>query len=170
MGAAFVLHVSAADGHSAEAQCSEARWLLALRRETDLLVPEPILNTEGALITTIEIPEVARPRHCVLFSWVPGEPPTREISPKVAAHIGTFTARLHIQSERFIPPVGFTRPYWDWRHVCGPVSNAGASNNTAALTSAQRALLALVSTRLRIEEQPSLIGKNDLDTASQNSL
>lgn len=148
-GAEFVLRISAADGHSAAAQFSEAQWLLALRRATDLLVPAPILNAEGAPVTAIEIPEVAGPRHCVLFSWVPGEPPTQEISPKVAARIGAFTARLHTHAEQFIPPAGFIRPRWDWQHVCGLASSAGFPNNNDAPTPVQRALLAAASTRLQ---------------------
>lgn len=152
-GAEFVLRISAANGHSAAAQFSEAQWLLALRCETDLLVPAPILNTEGAPVTTIEIPEAAGPRHCVLFSWVPGEPPTQEISPKVAARIGAFTARLHTHAGRFITPAAFTRPRWDWQHACGPASNAGSSNNAVALTPAQRALLVAASTRLQVDLQ-----------------
>ncbi len=150
-GAELVLRISATEGHSAATQLSEAQWLLALRHETDLLVPGPMLNLEGAPVTTIEMPEVAGPRHCVLFSWVPGEPPTQEMSPKAVAHIGAFTARLHRHAEHFIPSADFVRPRWNWQHVCGPASTVGSSNNDAALTPKQQALLAAARTSLQTE-------------------
>ncbi len=152
-GAECVLRISAADGHNAAAQYSETQWLLALRRETDLLVPSPILNVDGAPVTTVDMREVVESRHCVLFSWIPGEPPPSEISQQVIARIGAFTAHLHNHAERFAPPADFVRPQWDWQHICGPSSIIGGENNHVALTSGQRAMLTDVSTRMQHELQ-----------------
>ncbi|MDQ2717770.1 MAG: hypothetical protein M3Z08_22985, partial [Chloroflexota bacterium] len=38
-GAHYVLRVNAAAGYDGAEQCSEMQWLLALRRETNVLVP-----------------------------------------------------------------------------------------------------------------------------------
>src|SRR5689334_13411450 len=51
---------------------SELFWLGALRRDTSILVPAPVPNREGDLLTTVKMAGLAAPRQCVLFRWVPG--------------------------------------------------------------------------------------------------
>src|SRR5688572_24120696 len=48
---------------------SETTWLAALRREAGLAVPEPILTTDGSVLTVANAPGVPEPRICVLFRW-----------------------------------------------------------------------------------------------------
>lgn len=146
-GEVFVLRVSAINGHKVDVQYSEIQWLMALRQETDLPVPQPIFNTNGALVTTVDIHEAAGPRHCALFSWVPGELPTPEISSQVFARMGAFTAHLHEHAEHFVPPAGFVRPHWDWQCVFG----IGQRDLHSSLSLEQRVLLEAVSIRMQDE-------------------
>src|ERR1700719_2670058 len=68
----YALRISRAGYQDAATIRSELLWLQAIRRETDLVVPEPLANRNGLLLTTVEIPGVPEPRHCVLFRWVDG--------------------------------------------------------------------------------------------------
>jgi Ser/Thr protein kinase RdoA (MazF antagonist) len=54
---------------------TEANWLAALRRDMDLLVPEPVVNIRGNLVSEVE------GRLCVLFEWLEGSP--KSPNPKV---------------------------------------------------------------------------------------
>jgi len=47
-------------------------WLSALRRETELAVPEPMPTLDGELFTLVASDAVPEPRVCVLFRWLPG--------------------------------------------------------------------------------------------------
>jgi Ser/Thr protein kinase RdoA (MazF antagonist) len=121
-GEQFVLRVNAAEGQSAAEQRSEMQWLTALRQETNLVVPEPVSNIDGSLVTTATISEVPEPRHCVLLRWIPGDPPTSAIPPEVIERIGAFTAHLHRHAEHFPFPAEFVRPSWDWERLFGAFS------------------------------------------------
>ena len=76
---------------------STVEWLAALRRDTDLLVPKPIPNNQGNLISQLE------DRYCVLFEWLDGEPVSRSMSPEVARRIGEIMAKLHLHAANYCP-------------------------------------------------------------------
>src|SRR5688572_29951970 len=50
---------------------SEMQWIDALARETDLLVPRPIRNRDGELVTTIHTAG-GNQWICRMMTWVPG--------------------------------------------------------------------------------------------------
>jgi Ser/Thr protein kinase RdoA (MazF antagonist) len=96
---------------------SELLWLAALRKETELVVPEPVPARNGSLLTevTVEgIPEVAR---CVVFRWVNGRFVDSGLTPTKIERVGMFMARLHQHGEKFVPPPDFDRPRWNWQWV-----------------------------------------------------
>ena len=157
-GEHFVLRVSAADGQSLAAQRSEMQWLMALRRETDLLVPEPIPNDGGELVTMEAVRDVPEPRPCVLLRWVPGEPPTPGIEPAIVERIGAFTAQLHLHAEQFVPPPAFFRPSWDWKRLLGTASVLGCEEVLSSLAPHQRGVLTTVGTQM--QHALSLLGKD----------
>ncbi len=157
-GEHFVLRVSAADGHSPAAQRSEMQWLMALCQETDLLVPEPIPNDDGELITMGVVRDVAEPRPCVLLRWVPGEPPTSEIESARVERIGAFAAQLHQHAEHFVPPPAFVRPSWDWQRVFGTGSVLENVEALSSLVPQQREVLAQVA--LQMQQTVRLLGKH----------
>jgi hypothetical protein len=51
---------------------SELRWLMALRAQTDLSVPEPLLTRDGELTTTAAAAGVPQPRTCSVLRWMDG--------------------------------------------------------------------------------------------------
>lgn len=156
-GEQFVLRVSAAEGQNVAEQRSEMQWLTRLRQETSLLVPEPVPNVDGAFVTTIEVIDVPRPRHCVLLRWVPGDPPTSAISAEDAEHIGAFTARLHKHAEHVAFPAEFVRPNWDWDRLFGMSSVLGRGKAITSLSPHQHEILEAVSVQL--QQGFSLLGK-----------
>ncbi len=87
---------------------SEMMWLDALRRDMpDIGVPKPLHTRDGGLMVTAQHPGVPEPRHCVIFSWVPGKNLLLDMSEKNYHGLGALTARLHNHAERWAPPDGF---------------------------------------------------------------
>jgi Ser/Thr protein kinase RdoA (MazF antagonist) len=70
--AGFVLRIHALGQHRTSAIHEELQWLLALRRETSLMVPAPVPARDGSLIQEIGVSGEPTPRQCVVFHWVPG--------------------------------------------------------------------------------------------------
>jgi len=88
---------------------SELAWLAALRRETDLVVPEPVPNRLGTLLTIAEVEGVPEPRICVLLRWVEGRFLDAGLTPRHMELVGGFMAHLHVHAQTFEPPEGFVR-------------------------------------------------------------
>ena len=55
-----------------EAVRSEIMWLAALRRDTDLVVPEPVSSLHLDHVTVINVEGIPEPRICILFHWING--------------------------------------------------------------------------------------------------
>jgi Ser/Thr protein kinase RdoA (MazF antagonist) len=89
----------------------ERKWLRALSRDTDLIVPQPIKNKSGEWITTLS------DRKAILFSWIEGEPVSRHMSVGMAAHIGKLMAILHEHTQHYQP-----------QHYVGPIYDAAWLN------------------------------------------
>ena len=88
---------------------SELTWLTALRRDTDLVVPEPVPNRFGARFTIAEVEGVPEPRICVLLRWVEGRFVDAGLTPQHMERVGDFMAHLHTHALAFEPPKGFVR-------------------------------------------------------------
>jgi Ser/Thr protein kinase RdoA (MazF antagonist) len=97
---------------AAEVQ-SELAWLVALNRETDLVVPEPVPTRAGELLVVAAAPGVPEPRICALFHWVPGRFVRARLMPRHLEQVGRLTARLQDHAQNFQSPPGFTRPRID---------------------------------------------------------
>ena len=76
---------------------SELDWLAALRRDTGLIVPQPVSNASDAYITR------AGERLAVAFRWVGGEPVSNRMDFQTARAIGGLTARLHLHASTYRP-------------------------------------------------------------------
>lgn len=107
----YVLRINRPN-HRTEAQIrSEAAWLAAIRHDCELVVPEPIANSDGDLVTTGTAKGVPEMRYCVLFKWVDGQFYRDRLSPVAIERVGRFTAKLHNHVTSFEPPESFTRPH-----------------------------------------------------------
>jgi Ser/Thr protein kinase RdoA (MazF antagonist) len=101
---------------------SELQWLLALRRDTGLFVPEPVAARNGELLTEVQIEGSPSAVRCVLFRWVEGRFVDAGLTPVHLERVGVLMARMHHHARTYSPPSGFTRPRWDWRWLFGETS------------------------------------------------
>jgi Ser/Thr protein kinase RdoA (MazF antagonist) len=107
-GQKYILKVTDPSGcHGLEEVRSEMMWLAALRRDTTLGVPQPLTTREGQLATTVEVSGVPEPRHCIIFTWVPGADLADRLTPENMRRFGAFAALLHEHAKTFQPPDGF---------------------------------------------------------------
>jgi Ser/Thr protein kinase RdoA (MazF antagonist) len=136
---------------------SELLWLEALRRETELDVPEPVPGRDGSLVTEVVSAEVPGPRLCVLFRWVEGRFIHTALTPAQIERVGMFMARLHRHSTQFVPPPTFVRPHWEWTEVLGKGTVVDpafvAEKGNGLISPKSSALFSAVAERVRMEMQ-----------------
>ncbi|GCE30901.1 homoserine kinase [Dictyobacter alpinus] len=116
----FALHLCRSEGFDRPLWNSELQWLLTLKSETDLLVPEPIEARDGALMVKVRVEDIEQECICMLMRWVPGRSIDSGLTPTLFERVGTFMARLHQCARTFVPPENFVRPHWSWQHIVGP--------------------------------------------------
>jgi Ser/Thr protein kinase RdoA (MazF antagonist) len=115
----FALRVSRPGFQDASNIRSELLWLQAIRVQTGMVVPEPILTRDGSLLTTVSTTGVPEPRHCTLFRWVEGRFHHSSLQPTELERVGTFMAMLHQHVQQWTPPAGFIRNCWDITGIRG---------------------------------------------------
>lgn len=108
-GERYVLRIQRPDAQLVDATRSEALWLEALRRDTDLAVPEPIRNCDGDFVTIAVAPGVPERRTCVLFRWLDGRFVDQRLTPAHLHRVGVLTATLHQHAAHWQPPANFCR-------------------------------------------------------------
>ena len=126
-GAEYALRLRPPEEHSTQTMAEELQWLLALRRDTDLVVPEPVPACDGTLVQEIRAPDTPVPWQGVLFHWVAGERRTETLTPSDLERVGMYMARLHQHAAAFVtaqhpPPVRRAR-FCDvlaWKHGFKP--------------------------------------------------
>jgi len=106
---------------------AELLWLAAIRAETDMLVPTPVLGTDGAFVQKVLIPRKNEPRQVVLFEWISGKLLGSSLTRRSVRQAGEFMARLHQHAESFLLPQGALRPHVDWNEL-GSWPNWGKDN------------------------------------------
>jgi Ser/Thr protein kinase RdoA (MazF antagonist) len=107
------------DYHSAAAIRSELRWLIALRHDADLAVPEPVPTLDGELCIEPEIPATLGRRKCSLLRWLNGRFLKKTFRPVRARAWGRLMARLHEHAVTWQRPGDFTRRHNDWDGLFG---------------------------------------------------
>jgi len=129
-----LLRINRPDSRSEAEVASEMAWLAALRRDTELLVPEPVATVDGRLVVTVDDPAVPGPRTCALLGWIHGRFVDRRLTPRHLARMGANMAALQEHAAGWAPPEGFVR----WRldgltaearrgSVCGPATRVPAT-------------------------------------------
>lgn len=106
----YVMRINRPHDRSQAEIRSEMHWLAAICRDTPLVVPEPLNNRDGDLVTRVEVSGVPEPRDCVLFHWVDGRFYRQKLSPVALERVGGFMAHLHNHVQDFDFPDGFVRP------------------------------------------------------------
>lgn len=143
---------------------SELMWLDAIARETELVVPAPVADRDGNLLTVASTPGVPEPRVCALFRWVKGRFCSQhDLTGRHLERVGRLMGRLHCHAEGFAPPPGFTRIRWDAEGLLGGVCGGTVAQAKAVLDPARRVAVdrAEPITRRAMEqlgEAPSVFG------------
>jgi Ser/Thr protein kinase RdoA (MazF antagonist) len=107
-GSKFILRITDPMGaHSLEEVLSEMQWVAALQQDTNLGVPEPVLTRKGSPVVTILMDGVPEPRHCAVFSWVPGVDLAERLSSGNIHALGQLSAHLHNHAKSFKPTTEF---------------------------------------------------------------
>lgn len=108
---------------SREETISELEWLATLRRK-GLVVPEAVLNREGAFVTNTATSGGQR-YYATMLRWIEGERLDKKaLTEESIRKMGALMANLHEASADFHPYNGFIRPSWgsesfqrDWEHL-----------------------------------------------------
>jgi Ser/Thr protein kinase RdoA (MazF antagonist) len=88
---------------------SELLWLAALNQQTDLCVPEPVLNKEAQFVTVVAGADVPGTHLGVLFHWIDGRFLYRSLTSAHLDRVGELTAGLQQHSANWIRPDGLAR-------------------------------------------------------------
>jgi len=123
----FLLRINRPNVHTHETIESEMAWLTALRRETDLGVPEPVRSRDGSFVVVAEDAGVPVPHACVLMRWLDGRFSDRRLTPAQLRRVGVLEAHLHDHAESWVPPPGFRRPRVDTVTDAGKIASIAGS-------------------------------------------
>jgi Ser/Thr protein kinase RdoA (MazF antagonist) len=112
-GPSYVLRVCTPGWRTLNDIRSEAMWLQALDRDTDIGAPVPVPARDGTFVVHATANGVPGGRHCLLTSWLPGPLLATSLSEDNLASMGALFARLHAHGARWDPPHGFTERRMD---------------------------------------------------------
>jgi len=88
---------------------SEALWVNALSRDTDIPVPEIVPTRTGALVLDMAVPDVPDRWYMTLMKWLPGRLLGHYLTEENLSKMGRLFAQLHIHGAAWQPPDGFTQ-------------------------------------------------------------
>lgn len=104
----------------------ELAWLMALRREIDAPVPEPVPARDGRLVVTTSVPGIPGQRTCSLFRWVKGRSYKSSINPHHYRLQGQLMGLLHNHAAQWNYKDDNVRRY-DWRGLFRDDTGVGIS-------------------------------------------
>jgi Ser/Thr protein kinase RdoA (MazF antagonist) len=148
-GERYVIRIHRPGSQDALTIQSELLWLLALRHEAGLIVPEPVRTRDGELLITAATAGVPDPRICVIFRWVDGRFLRARLGSKELERVGVFMGQLHRHAERFIPPAGFFRKRWDYEGLRSGVLGTDLEQSWAHLSQEARTILDTVGEKVQ---------------------
>ena len=182
-GDAYLLRIhvpvsSAMGAHGADPAMirSELQWLDALSRDTDLVLPEPVRNRAGALVTGVPGDGGSAPVNCTLMRWVEGQPYHRDLeSERTARSIGQVIATLHNHASQWTVPEGFTRPRRDIAYFESALATVKLALDDGRIGQAdwaqlEHAIDLVVEMLGAMEEDPQTHGIMHADTHKGNML
>ena len=149
-GDRFVLRIHRPGLRTINVVRSEMAWLAALRRDTDLVVPEPVPTRDGNTYTVTQVTGVPEPRICVLFRWIKGRFLNNStLTPTHFERVGEFMALLQLHASRFMRS-DFVRGRVDnltdaARRATPPYSSAMAASQRSDLLPGQTDAVRLVT-------------------------
>ncbi|MDQ2885006.1 MAG: phosphotransferase [Chloroflexota bacterium] len=148
-GERYVIRIHRPGTQDAATIRSELLWLLALRRDMGLVVPEPVPTRAGELVTLAATAGVPEPRQCVVFRWVAGRFLRASLGVQELERVGAFLARLHQHAERFVIPAGFSRRRWDYEGLRSGALGTDLEQSWAHLSQEERVILDAVGEKVQ---------------------
>jgi Ser/Thr protein kinase RdoA (MazF antagonist) len=145
----FVLRVCPPGLRRLEVLESEPVWLAAIRLDTGLGVPTPVVSPQGAYVEAVYVNDSPEVWFCLLFEWLEGRFMDAGLKPRHLRLVGGLLASLHRQAEHFAPPPHFVRPRHDWTELFRGGSVFEAS--TSPFTAHQSALFTAAGKRISSE-------------------
>jgi Ser/Thr protein kinase RdoA (MazF antagonist) len=142
---------------------SEALWVNALTRETDIPVPEILPGRSGELVLTPSTPEVPDVWPMALMRWVPGRLLGHYLTAPNLEKMGRLFAELHVHGTDWRPPEGFTRrrfEHWLSRGEPDQISGNSDDDGMAAISPEHQAWIG--SMIREVELAYSTIDQSDL--------
>ena len=107
-GRTYVLRICAPGWRTETDLRSEALWLEALARDTQIGAPVPHRTPAGEAVISVRVDGVPAMCHCTLLSWIPGINLGERLSVETLTRMGALFAALHAHGAAFAPPPGFT--------------------------------------------------------------
>ena len=107
-GKAYVLRCCAPGWRTDTDLESEALWLEALARDTDIGAPEALRTRDGDAIARVAVEGLAGPNRVTMMGWIPGVLLGKRLSTENLAKMGDLFARMHAHGAAFVAPPGFT--------------------------------------------------------------
>lgn len=138
---AYTLRVHRPDYQDRVSIESELAWVSALRRDTDLPVPEAVNGADGALLQQFT-PRDGLPRHAVLFKFIAGQEPSPQSNlVDLFGVLGDYAARMHAHAIAWQRPAGFRRQAWNAASILNADGLWGDWRIAPGVTDAVRSLL-----------------------------
>ena len=106
-GDKFALRISSPGWRTYTDLQSEATWLHDLTAGSDIRVVEPVATKEGKYLTKASY-RGSKVHYCLLMKWLSGDKFWENINNRNINKMGELFAKLHLFSESYNPPEGFT--------------------------------------------------------------
>lgn len=135
-GRQFALRIANPKWRGVEAAVSEALWLDALARDTDICVPQMQHTPAGEAVVLPQAVGAPTDRHAVLMNWLPGVLLGKRLTAQNITKMGELFAKLHQHGASWQPPDGFTRKKFD-QYLSRGEENALFAGASLALYDAQ---------------------------------
>lgn len=149
-----ILRVNRSGYHTAAELESEMAWMRAIRRDTDLEIPDVIAGKNGGDVQSFPYGD-HKADTCCMFGFLTGETP-RDLRgaelEQLFRRLGGIAATLHRQVLAWDPPPGLTRFRWDFGALIGPHARWGDWSRYSGMDGERKRLfsaaVSLVSKRL----------------------
>ena len=123
----YLLRINRPQVHGPHTIGSEMAWLGALRRDTDLGVPEPVAALDGSLVVVVSDPGVPGTHSSVLLRWLDGRFVDQRLAPVHLRRVGALAGQLQQHAATWEQPGGFFRPRVDTLTNQGKVESIAQS-------------------------------------------
>ena len=159
-GQSYILRLASPGWRSRANLDSEALWLQALVRDTDIPVPHIIPALNGGNVLSTEHPLVPETWNVTLFSYLPGRLLGSSLTNRNLFKMGELFARLHIHGKEWPRPSSFSSDQFDHYLSRGEEEVLFSQETLSPLPREKTELLYTI--RDRVEQEYSRLDKTDL--------